>query len=362
LGYEVAAFGKVSHYRHTGDYGFDHFAHDTFHYHSAIPAAVEFLNGRHRAAARPLCLMVGTNWPHVPWPKETDDIDSARLPLPAGSVDTTETRAARARYVAAVEKADHDLGLIYDAARRALGDGTLFLFTSDHGAQWPFVKWNLYDSGIRVPLIAVWPGVIKPGSRSDAMVSWVDLLPTLVETAGGQAPKHIDGRSFLPVLRGEKADHRARIFATHSGDGGWNIYPSRCVRDGRWKYILNLHPEFAFTTHIDLARVADGRQYWQSWEAAARSNQQAAEILRRYHQRPSEELYDLQADPHEQQNLAADPRHGERLQSLRAELESWMQSQADQRQVFGEPRPLNDPNSYGPDAPPGNVPRRKASG
>jgi N-sulfoglucosamine sulfohydrolase len=67
LGYEVAAFGKVSHYKHTADYGFDHFADDGFHQHQSIGHAVEWLSAR--TSRKPLCLMVGTNWPHVPWPE-----------------------------------------------------------------------------------------------------------------------------------------------------------------------------------------------------------------------------------------------------------------------------------------------------
>ena len=308
LGYEVAAFGKVAHYKQTVDYGFDRFAHDTFHDPAGIPAAVEFLRGRpRRPAARPLCLFVGSNWPHVPWPEQIGGLDPARLPLPAGSVDTPETRLWRARYAAAVTRADDELGLVAEAARASLGADTLFLFSSDHGAQWPFGKWNLYDAGIRVPLIVAWPGVVKPGTRTDAMVSWVDLLPTLLEAAGGKAPPGLDGRSFLPVLRGEASAHRDRIFTTHSGDGRWNVYPIRSVRTEGWKYIHNLHPEFAFTTHIDLPGDLGNRAYWASWEDAAKRDSRADSIVRRYHARPSEELYDLAADPHEQVNLADDP-------------------------------------------------------
>src|SRR6186997_1328460 len=75
LGYEVVAFGKVSHYKHTADYGFDRFAHDTFHDHAGIPAAVEFLKNRPRSGAKPLCLFVGSNWPHVPWPETPAETD-----------------------------------------------------------------------------------------------------------------------------------------------------------------------------------------------------------------------------------------------------------------------------------------------
>jgi N-sulfoglucosamine sulfohydrolase len=274
-------------------------------------------------------------------------------------VDTPGTRDWRARYAAAVTRADDELGLVYDAARTHLGGDTLILFSSDHGAQWPFGKWNCYEAGVRVPLIVAWPGVVRPRTRTAAMVSWVDLLPTLLEAAGGEAPADIDGRSFLPVLRGEASGHRDRIFTTHSGDGRWNVYPTRGVRTDRWKYILNLHPEFAFTTHIDLPGNLGQRAYFSTWEAAAKGDPGAAAILGRYHARPAEELYDLTADPHEQHNLAADPRHAARRDALRAELEEWMRRQGDRRTVFAEPRLLSEPGSYGPDAPPGDVPPRE---
>lgn len=95
LGYEVVAFGKVSHYKHTADYGFDHFSDDGFHEHVAITNAIAWLKARPRAGAKPLCLMIGSNWPHVPWPEETSAYDPAKLPLPAGSIDTPATRAWR---------------------------------------------------------------------------------------------------------------------------------------------------------------------------------------------------------------------------------------------------------------------------
>jgi N-sulfoglucosamine sulfohydrolase len=305
LGYEVVAFGKVTHYRHTGDYGFDHFAHDTFHDHAGIPAAVEFLRRRDRT--KPLCLFVGSNWPHVPWPEKDLGYDPAALPLPGGSIDTPATREWRARYAAAVTKADDDLGLMLDAARANLGAQTLFLMTADHGAQWPFGKWNCYEAGVLVPLIVSWPGVVKPGARTDALVSWVDLLPTLLEVGGGATPSGIDGRSFAGVLRGTTTTHRDRIFTTHSGDGRWNVYPIRSVRIGDWKYIRNLRPEFAFTTHIDLQGNLGQRAYFQTWEETAKRSPTAAAILRRYHRRPAEELYDLSRDPEELHDLAADP-------------------------------------------------------
>lgn len=350
LGYEVAAIGKVSHYKHTGDYGFDYFAHDSFHDDQAIPAAVNFLKNRDASATRPLCLMVGTNWPHVPWPKKTGTNKPNELRLPEKSVNTTATRHARAQYAQAVENADADLGLVYNAALEKLGADTVFLMSGDHGAQWPFAKWNCYESGLNVPLIVSWPGVTKPGSRSNAMVSWVDYLPTLLEVAGGAPPADLDGKSFANVLRGKTGEHRKEIYATHSGDGQWNIYPIRSVRQGNWKYIRNLHPDYAFTTHIDLPGELGRMNYWKTWQNQARTSTTAAQILDKYHKRPAEELYDLTADPAEQNNLARDPVHKSQLEKMRANLDAWMKQQGDKQKVYGKPRLLTDPTAYGSNA------------
>jgi len=307
LGYEVVAFGKVSHYKHTVDYGFDHFANDGFHEHAAITNAVAWLKNRNRDGAKPLCLMIGSNWPHVPWPEEATEYDPAILPLPAGSFDTPATRAWRARYAAAVSRADADIGLVLDAVQACLPKDALILFSSDNGAQWPFGKWNLYESGVATPLIIVWPGRVKPAARTDAMVQWIDFLPTLLEAAGGTPPAQLDGRSFLPVLRSQTAKHRERVFTAHANDNRFNVYPARAVRDERWKYIRNLHPEFAFTTHIDLVAGRLGqRAFFATWETAALTDPQAAAILKRYHARPAEELYDLAADAAESKNHVTD--------------------------------------------------------
>jgi arylsulfatase A-like enzyme len=344
LGYETAAFGKVAH----GDadvarHGFD--VHDRS---GSAATVAKFLAARDRA--KPLCLFVGSHEPHVPWP-DLDGYDPAKLQLPPTHADTPETRNFRARYYTDVTKADTQLGEVRALVRAHLDPArTLFVYTSDHGAQWPFGKWNLYDAGIRVPFIAAWPGVIRPGTRTAAMIQWIDLLPTLITAAGGAVPAGIDGRSFLPVLRGEAAGHRTTIFTTHSGDGRMNVYPIRAIRTADWKLILNLHPEFAHTTHIDKALSRDGGRYWISWFERAKSDPAIAALVRRYHERPAVELYDLSTDPFERRNLAADPAHAGRTRELRAQLEAWLETQGDRRTVFNEPRLLSDPASTFPGA------------
>lgn len=335
LGYEVAAFGKVGHYRQTPEYGFDVARHFGYHEDVAVSQALQWL--RQRRSDQPLCLLVGTNWPHVPWPKDITGIDPDRQVIPPNHVDHSATRQARARYVAAIRTMDRELGEVWDLAREVLGPDTFFLHTSDHGAQWPFGKWNLYDDGIRTPLIASWPGRITPGTRSGAMVSWIDILPTLVDVADGPRPLGIDGQSFLPVLEGRAAEHRQAIFTTHSGDGKNNVYPIRAVstRDG-WKYIRNLHPEFRFTTHI--TTQPDRHPYWKGWLQQAEQDDDARRKVNAYQRRTGEELYYTPDDPYEQRNVIDDPEHADRLQRLRMAVDAWLDDTADTLQVFGEPK------------------------
>jgi uncharacterized sulfatase len=325
LGYEVVAIGKVAHYKQGRDYGFDLTSHDTFHDDKCVSAAVEFLE--QRTSKRPLCLLVGTNWPHVPWPQsESNEADFAP---PSTHIDTPATRRWRARYAAAIDRFDRDLAMMYEAVYKNLGANTLFIEFSDHGAQWPFGKWNLYDAGIRTNLFAVWPGVIKPGSRSEALVGLVDVMPTMIKAAGGMPPSDIDGRSLLPLLVGREIDCRDEMFTTHSGDGKMNDYPIRSVRTARWKYIRNLTPEAQHHSHIDLGKPVDGSEYWASWVARAKTDPDAANTVARYFRRPAEELYDLNADPEEARNLAADARYSKTLTDLRGSLDKWMRSQED---------------------------------
>jgi N-sulfoglucosamine sulfohydrolase len=327
LGYEVVAFGKVAHYKQGKDYGFDLVRHDTFHDDECVPAALRWLADRE--SDRPLCLMIGTNWPHVPWPEADASIEPGELTLPPTHVDTPRTRAARARYYAAIRRMDEDLGLVYDAVYRELGPNTLFVHFSDHGAQWPFAKWNLYDAGLRVPMFATWPGVIEPGSRCEGLASLLDVLPTLIQ-AGGGVPPELAGQSLLPLMTGEESDDGERVlFATHSGDGRMNAYPMRSVRTASWRYIRNLTPEAEYATHITRGEAVDGRNYWRSWLRRAETDPAAAAIIERYQHRPAEELYDLSNDPLEQHNLAADPQQAAVLGQLRGLLDAWMAEQGD---------------------------------
>lgn len=331
-GYEVVAFGKVGHYAQTPEYGFDLAKHFGYHEDIAVAEAIKWLENRQ--SDKPLCLFVGTNWPHVPWPTATD-VSLESVKIPGTHVETPETQSARAKYYQAILTMDDELGHVFDAAYGKLGHNTLFIHTSDHGAQWPFAKWNLYDAGIRTPLVVSWPGQIAKQSTSDAMVSWIDLLPTVLDAIGAASPESLDGQSILPVLTGQETEHRSEIYTTHSGDSNFNVYPSRSVRTKQFKYIRNLYPEFRFDTHV--TKVKGEHAYWTSWVEKAQTDPDAARKVLRYQQRPAEELYDLATDPDEEHNLAQTPEQAEQLQQLRGKLDVWLREQDDQPTVFGMP-------------------------
>ncbi len=333
-GYEVAAFGKIAHGRtHAKMVGFDHWQEGR---RERIAQLVkDFLDKR--TSDKPLCLMVGDHRPHVAWIKESI-YDPDEVILPAHFVDTKETREHWARYLTDVTGMDAMMAQVDHMARRHFGsDDYLFMYSADHGAQWPFGKWNLYDAGTRTPMIFRWPGRIAADVRTGAMVSWVDLMPTLLEFAGRTTPKRLDGKSFAPVLLGKRAQHRDVIYTTHSGDGVMNVYPIRAVRTERFKYIRNLRPDCYHSNHSDIHRKDGAGAYWDSWDAAAKNDPKAAAIVAKYYQRPAVEFYDLKEDPIEQNNLAEAPQYQKQIKKMASMLDTWMKAQGDTQQVFREP-------------------------
>lgn len=325
LGYYTAHFGKF-HHMPRQRFPYDHIA-------SNENNAAEYLARYDKP--QPLLLVVCTHPPHTPWIKNKT-YDPEKIKLPANYIDTPETRLDRANYYSDVTLMDSILGSVLDAANKnGFVDNTLLLYTSDQGANWPFEKWCLYDGGLRVPLIIRWPGVVRAGTTTDAMVTLADLLPTMIDAAGSKAPADLDGRSFTAVLRGETDTHREVVFGSHTGNdnggpGIWNHCPARTVRTATHRYILNLNPSEKFTTHITGCK--SGPHYlpfWDSWVRQAKTDPAAAAIVNRYHYRPTEELYDLRTDPLETKNLAADPAQAEILESLRKKLREYRGQQGD---------------------------------
>ena len=298
--------------------------------------------------SKPLCLFISSREPHSPW-KANGAYDPRTVPLPPTLVDTHETRRDVANYYSDVTLADAELGQCMELLEEhGFDDNTCLIYTSDHGCALPFGKWTCYDEGLNVPLIVRWPGRIRPGSVSDALIGFVDVLPTFIEMAGGRPVEDMDGRSFLPVLLGHRPQHNEVIFSaqTTKGIAKGSEFPIRAIRTTRHKYIMNLKPNGVFqnliTEGLDLNLVPqrlltsehplytwDPMYSWRSWKKQAATDAFAAARVHAYQHRPPEELYDLNADPFELRNLAADPSMRELKMELRQQLVDWMKQQND---------------------------------
>jgi Arylsulfatase A and related enzymes len=278
---------------------------------------------------KPFCLYVADNSPHVIWP-EQPTYDAKDMDVPPNAIGTEAYKKMRARYYTDVTRMDRNLGNVLHALKKyGFSENTIVIFTSDQGAQFPFAKWNLYDAGVHTPLLIKWPKNIQPGT-THAVVSHIDMLPTILEMAGIKVPDGLDGTSYLPVLKGRKNSHASEIFLTHSQDGLMNITPMRGIRTDKFKYILNLSPQYAFHTHIDAARDHDGgASYWIEWEKLAKTDLLAQALTDHYYNRPKEELYDVVNDPYELDNLAYNPDYADILKDMRARLEQYRKQQQD---------------------------------
>ena len=254
------------------------------------------------------------------------------LEVPPNIADTPITRRALANYYQDITTMDTRIGevdRILDA--HGYGENTLFIYTTDHGSEFPHAKWTLYDTGIRLPFIARWHGKIPAGTVSDAMISHVDFMPTLIDIAGGEQSADLDGTSFVSILNGQQTVFRDKIYGTHTRDGDMNVFPQRCVRNSQYKYILNLLPENIWTTHFT---KVDGiheshAEVWNSWIEKAKDDAKTAELVYITQHHPVEELYDVIADPYELNNLVFLDTSRPILEKMRDDVQQWMQLQGD---------------------------------
>jgi N-sulfoglucosamine sulfohydrolase len=323
LGYRVGIAGK-KHYAPPESYPFENVAAKADDY-----AAIE--NFISRDKTQTYCLVVVYKQPHLSWNKGTpQDYDPKKLTLPPYMVDTTETRYGLAKYYAEITYPDAQMAKCMELVDQSDSrDNTLLIFTSEQGSAFAHCKWTLYDSGIRTAFIARWPKKIRAGSVTVAMVQYVDVTPTLIESAGGKPIRGLDGSSFLPVLLGHKNSHRDVTYGVHTTRGihsGSDCYPVRSIRTATYKYIMNLNHKAQFSNNVT---KRDNGRFWKSWVEKAKTDPDAAKKVEMYLRRPAEELYDLEKDPYEINNLAGDPKYRPLIDSLRKRLRSWMGQQGD---------------------------------
>lgn len=256
-------------------------------------------------------------------------LDPASLRVPGHLPDRPEVRSELAEYARAVGRLDAGVGRVLKALSDAGRDGdTLVMFLSDNGIPFPGAKTTLYDAGVRLPLIVRAPGVSRAGTTCDALVSFLDVAPTMLAWANVPAPKAMSGTSLLPRLDGSPDPARTHVFGSHQFHEVTMYYPMRSVRTARHKLIVNLAHPLEFPSASDL---------WASptWQGVLKSANpmMGRRTVAAFRNRPREELYDIVADPDEARNLAGDPAHAATLHTLRERLLAWRTATADPRLV-----------------------------
>lgn len=246
--------------------------------------------------------------------------------VPAYLPDTPATRAELAEYYQSIARLDQGIGRLV-ALLKAAGkyENTLIFYLSDNGEAFPGSKTTLYEPGIRLPFLVKTPGAIRPGTVQSAMISWVDITPTLLEAAGVEANQaEFDGRSFFSGLDGRTLPDRDVVYASHTFHEITMYYPMRMVRTTRYKLIHNLAHELTFPASRDLGQSPT----WRSVRVAG-EKKFGRRAIAAYLHRPEFELYDLEQDPDECVNLADDPARQPLLRELQAKLAAFRESTQD---------------------------------
>ncbi|MBK8900085.1 MAG: sulfatase [Anaerolineaceae bacterium] len=269
--------------------------------------------------------------------EERHDPDVA--PVPPNYPDTAVFRQAVARYNDLITAMDYWLGdILQELETDGLADNTVVVFWSDHGRGFPREKRWPYECGLRVPLIVRWPGKIAPGTVVDELICTMDLAATMLAVAGLPVPKYMHAQLIFDA-QGRQSDQPRRYVFSHRDRMGETEDTVRTVRDGRFRYLRNYHPDRPYMQHQEYADRMTST--WQElrklrFQEAEQLNQGLMPNLLTPAQRhfmnttkPAEELYDLLADPHEINNLAADPAYATDLQHLRDALNRWQEEYPD---------------------------------
>ena len=285
-----------------------------------------------KADDKPFCLFACSSEPHLPWNKgDASRYKPDKLKLPPYWVDTTETREGFSKYLAEITYLDGQVrDLLAVLEKHGLTDNTIVIFTSEQGNCLPFAKWTCYDNGLQNAFVARWPGRMKADSLSDAMIEYVDVVPTFVDAAGGKPSPVLEGKSYLGVLLGKTDEHKEYVYGLMTTRGivnGSEHFGIRQIRSRQFKYIVNLTPDAKFRNNLM------NKIIYESWRKKAQCDADAADKIRRFENRPAEELYDVINDQYEWNNLADDPKYAKVKKQLHDKLFKWMAQQGDKGQA-----------------------------
>ncbi|WP_298551276.1 sulfatase [uncultured Algibacter sp.] len=268
-----------------------------------------------QSTKKPFCMFITSKYPHGKY-FDVENPKAEAIKFFPFNEDKKNDKAfvkKKAGYYRSIEEDNTQIEGVLKLVDEYLGDNTLFIYSADHGVSG---KFTVKDIGLKVPFVARWPKVIKPGSTSNQLIHYTDVLPTFMNIAGGKSPEDMDGNSFLPILQGEDVEVNKYVYGVRTNQNILNseVFPSRMIRNQRYKYIQNFNSLEVVEQNLTGKPNVD---YFIKRGA------------NKYKSEPFEELYDLLNDPYEQNNLAKNGELQAIKERLKKDLFSWMKSQGD---------------------------------
>jgi N-sulfoglucosamine sulfohydrolase len=280
---------------------------------------------------KPFFLMMSYVDPHEPYPPQVAGLPEKLTPpgevppWPFQQVEDDATRKNAANYYNAVRRLDAGVGLLMEKLKAAgKDDNTLIIFLGDNGPPFARAKTTCYEAGLRTPFLLRWPGVTRPGLVSEAFVSSVDILPTILDATGNKIPAHVQGRSLRKAGAGDNSGWRTTLAGEFHQHGEHPFFPRRALRDVRYQIIHNL-----LAGKATIYASVDGDTADKVAQLPAYDGTPAQRAMAMLPTPPEWELYDLEADPAQFQNLAADPAHAETLKRMQGLLLEWRKETQD---------------------------------
>ncbi|MCY3905334.1 MAG: sulfatase-like hydrolase/transferase [Caldilineaceae bacterium] len=283
--------------------------------------------------SRPFFAQIGFFEPHRPFPSDTEPLDADEVAIPPYLPDIPVVREDLVDMEASIASIDKAFGRVLAALETAgLADDTVVVFTADHGIPFPLSKMSLYDAGIEVPLLMRIPGLGASSAASAAetgqpeeaggrrfgeFVTHADFVPTVLEMLAIEPPPKLHGRSYWSLLCGDEYGPSDCVFVEKT----YHVYydPMRAIRTERWKLIAN----FEFSPRIETPPdfLNNGKSYPEI--------SVALDVSSTGLNHPPFELFDLERDPLEQNNLAEDPDYAAIRDGLARRLRAWMEETED---------------------------------
>ena len=333
VGYQTGIIGKL-HVEPESAFPFD-YAHknsmETRDVELVAKRAEEFIKS---SGKKPFFLYMNYSDPHAPFyrefkghplnPVNSDDVHAFSF---QGVNDELELQRI-AGFYNCIQRLDEGIGLLMDKLQM-LGvlENTLIIFIGDHGAPFARGKADCYEAGVGIPFLVRYPKTIKSGRESDALISTVDIFPTIMEAIGTKVPECVQGKSLWSLLQGKKDNIRNYLFTEytfHANDFRC-FYPRRTIRDNRYKLILNLGEGILAHQYVNVDWdpayfFSRAKKYEDTW---------VREVFDCLASPPKIELYDLLNDPDEKNNLANSPSLIKKKDELLKELNQWMDKTGD---------------------------------